>query len=61
MKLKREMDGTGKDDDSFQVETTAEIIRGNLQVKTTVIKANAEITELSDLKQNSAKKREEED
>lgn len=61
MKLKREMDGAGKDDDSFQVETTAEIIKGNLQVKTTVIKANAEITELSDLKQNSAKKREEED
>lgn len=61
MKLKKEIDGAGKDDDSFQVETTAEIIKGNLQVKTKVIKANAEITELSDLKQNSAKEREEED
>lgn len=61
MKLKKELDGADKDDDSFQVETTAEIIKGNLQVKTKVIKANAEITELSDLKQNSAKEREEED
>lgn len=61
MKLKNELDGAGKDDDSFQVETTAEIIKGDLQVKTKVIKANAEITELSDLKRNSAKVREEED
>ena len=61
IKLKREIDGAGKDDDSFQVETTAEIIKGNLQVKTKVIKANQETAELSELTTDSAKEREEED
>lgn len=61
MKLKKEMDGEGKDEDSFQVETTAEIIKGNLQVKTKVIKANAETAGLSELAGIGATTREEED
>jgi hypothetical protein len=52
----------GKDNgDGMEIETTAEIIKGNLQVKTKVIKSNAEITELSDLKQQTATDRAEED
>ena len=52
----------GKDNgDGMEIETTAEIIKGNLQVKTKVIKNNAEITELSDLKQQTATDRAEED
>ena len=61
MKLKERLDGDGKEDDSFQVETTAEIIKGNLQVKTKVIKNNRETAELSELTTDSAKEREEED
>ena len=61
MKLKERLDGDGKEDDSFQVETTAEIIKGNLQVKTKVIKNNQETAELSELTTDSAKEREEED
>lgn len=47
--------------DDFEVETTAEIIKGNLQVKTKVMRKNAEITELSELKNNDNVAREEED
>lgn len=61
MKLKEKLAGDGKDDDSFQVETTAEIIKGNLQLKTKVIKNNQEIAEHSGLKADQAKEREEED
>ena len=61
MKFKERLDGDGKEDDSFQVETTAEIIKGNLQVKTKVIKNNRETAELSELTTDSAKEREEED
>lgn len=61
MKLKERLDGDGKEEDSFQVETTAEIIKGNLQVKTKVIKNNRETAELSELTTDSAKEREEED
>lgn len=61
MKLKERLDGDGNEDDSFQVETTAEIIKGNLQVKTKVIKNNRETAELSELTTDSAKEREEED
>jgi phage terminase small subunit len=47
---------TEKDNsDGMEIETTAEIIKGNLQVKMKVIKNNAEITELSDLKQQTDK------
>lgn len=45
--------------DGYEVETTAEIIKGNLQVKTKVIKSNSEITELSDLKNKSTERTEE--
>ncbi len=47
--------------DGYEVETTAEIIKGNLQVKTKVIHKNAEIAELSELKNNDSSTREEED
>lgn len=60
MKMKEKLDGDGGDDDSFQVETTAEIIKGNLQVKTKVLRANAEITEVSELN-NKTEDRTEED
>ena len=46
--------------EGFEVETTAEIIKGNLQVKTKLIRANAEITELSGLR-DKAEERTEED
>lgn len=59
MKLKEKLDGDGKDDNSFQVETTAEIIKGNLQLKTKVIQANAEIAESSDLNNKTAERTEE--
>lgn len=47
--------------EGYEVETTAEIIKGNLQVKTKVIKNNAEIAELSDLRAGAATQRVEED
>lgn len=47
--------------EGYEVETTAEIIKGNLQLKTKVIKNNAEIAELSDLKAGAATNRIEED
>lgn len=61
IELYKEVTGEGKDKDDYEVETTAEIIKGNLQVKTKVIKKNAEITELSDLKNKAANDRAEED
>ena len=42
--------------DGYEVETTAEIIKGNLQVKTKVMKANKDIAELSELKNNGISK-----
>lgn len=42
----------------MEIETTAEIIKGNLQVKTKVIKANKDIAELSELKENNRAKEE---
>ena len=47
--------------EGYEVETTAEIIKGNLQVKTKLIKKNAEIAELSELKSGAATSRVEED
>lgn len=44
----RQDDGAG----DMEIETTAEIIKGNLQVKTKVMKANRDIAELSELKEN---------
>ena len=61
LKLKERLDGEGNNEDSFQVETTAEIIKGNLQVKTKVIKANQETAEMSELSTIGAINREEED
>ena len=61
LKLKERLEGEGNNEDSFQVETTAEIIKGNLQVKTKVIKANQETAEMSELSSIGAVHREEED
>ena len=45
----------------MEIETTAEIIKGNLQVKTKVIKNNSDIAELSDLRTENTAERAEED
>lgn len=47
--------------EGYEVETTAEIIKGNLQVKTKIVRANSEIAELSELTNIGAVQREEED
>lgn len=47
--------------DGMEIETTAEIIKGNLQVKTKVIKNNSDIAELSDLRTENTAERAEED
>jgi len=61
--MKKETENALKDNntDGYEVETTAEIIKGNLQVKTKVMKKNSEIAELSELKLNDSADREEED
>ncbi len=51
----------GDDKDGMGIETTAEIIKGNLQVKTKVIKSNSDIAELSDLRTENTAERAEED
>ena len=51
----------GDDKDGMEIETTAEIIKGNLQVKTKVIKSNSDIAELSDLRTENTAERAEED
>jgi hypothetical protein len=51
----------GDDKDGMEIETTAEIIKGNLQVKTKVIKNNSDIAELSDLRTENTAERAEED
>lgn len=57
LKILKDLFGEEKEDsDSMEVETTAEIIKGNLQLKTKVIKSNKEITDLSDLKKESTRK-----
>ena len=61
IELHRELNGENDDKDGYEVETTAEIIKGNLQVKTKVMKKNAEISELADLKNKAANDRAEED
>lgn len=60
IELYEKMNGEDKKD-GYEVETTAEIIKGNLQVKTKVMRKNAEIAELSELKNNDSTEREEED
>lgn len=45
--------------DEFDVETTVEIIKNNLRIKTKIIKDNSEITKLSDLKNKSVERTEE--
>jgi len=60
IELYEKINGEGNKE-GFEVETTAEIIKGNLQVKTKIVKANSEITELSELTNIGAIKREEED
>lgn len=52
------VDGEGQGD-GYEVETTAEIIKGNLQMKTKVMKANREITGLSELSDKTADRAEE--
>ena len=47
--------------DGMEIETTAEIIKGSLQVKTKVIKSNSDIAELSDLRTENTAERAEED
>ena len=59
IELYEKINGEGNKE-GFEVETTAEIIKGNLQVKTRVVKANSEITELSELR-NKTEERTEED
>ena len=59
IELYEKINGEGNKE-GFEVETTAEIIKGNLQVKTRVVKANSEITELSELR-NKTEERIEED
>nr|WP_298680911.1 terminase small subunit [uncultured Treponema sp.] len=59
IELYEKINGEGNKE-GFEVETTAEIIKGNLQVKTKLIRANAEITELSGLR-DKAEERTEED
>lgn len=50
-----------KQGNDFDIETTIDVIKGKLEVKTTVISNNAEIAELSELKNNDSSTREEED
>ena len=59
IELYEKINGEGNKE-GYEVETTAEIIKGNLQVKTRVVKANSEITELSELR-NKTEDRTEED
>lgn len=59
IELYKDLTGEKKNGDEFEVETTAEIIKGNLQVKTKVIKKNEELAELADLKSNSIDRTEE--
>ena len=59
IELYEKINGEGNKE-GYEVETTAEIIKGNLQVKTKIVKANSEITELSELR-NKTEERTEED
>lgn len=59
IELYEKINGEGNKE-GYEVETTAEIIKGNLQVKTKIIRANSEITELSELR-NKTEDRTEED
>lgn len=59
IELYEKINGEGNKE-GYEVETTAEIIKGNLQVKTKIVKANSEITELSELR-NKTEDRTEED
>ncbi len=47
--------------DDYDIETTVDVIKDSLSVKTKVIKKNSEITDLSDLKNNAENNRAEED
>ncbi len=55
-KLFDKKDESGND---FDIETTAEIIKGNLQVKTKVMRANAEIVRESELNNKTTQRTEE--
>ena len=59
IELYEKINGEGNKE-GYEVETTAEIIKGNLQVKTKIVKANSVITELSELR-NKTEERTEED
>lgn len=59
IELYEKINGEGNKE-GYEVETTAEIIKGNLQVKTKIVRANSEITELSELR-NKTDERTEED
>lgn len=60
IELYEKLNGKNNSDD-YEVETTAEIIKGNLQVKTKVMRKNDKMIELSDLKNNATGERVEED
>ena len=60
IKLYRDITSNDSDNNGFEVETTSEIIKGNLQVKTKVMKRNEEIAKVSELKENSSTQRIEE-
>lgn len=62
IKLWRDLGGGAENDkDAFEVETTAEIIKGNLTMKTRVMSANKALSDLSDMQGNTATERVEED
>lgn len=50
-----------KENNEFDVETTVDVIKDNLKVKTKIINHNSQITQLSDLKENSDNKNKEEE
>lgn len=61
LKIWKDFAGTEDSGDGFDVESTAEIISGKVQLKTKVIRANRETAEMSDLAGFGAAERKEED
>ena len=61
IELYEKLNGQNKDSDEYEVETTSEIIKGNLQVKTKIMRKNKETADLTDLKNKVVIDRAEED
>lgn len=59
LKIYKDFTENEQQTDDYEVETTAEIIKGNLQVKTKVMRANAEIVRESDLNNKTTQRTEE--